>query len=71
MQRRDFIAGVGAAAAVSDFSTIGASAQQPGRQRRVGILMNYDATDARAQSNVKAFTESLAKAGCGYRTSPH
>jgi len=66
MRRRDFIVGLGggAAAAAPVLWPLAARAQQQaGRMRRVGVLMNGSASDATLQNYVKAFTESLAKAG--------
>ena len=63
MRRREFIAGLGSAAAAPTLWPVAAHAQQPGRIRRVGVLMNGAATEARPQALVKAFAESLSKAG--------
>jgi putative tryptophan/tyrosine transport system substrate-binding protein len=59
MQRREFIAVLGSAAAWP----LTARPQQVGRMRRVGILMDGTATSAVQQSLVKAFTEALARQG--------
>src|ERR1700694_2081467 len=45
MRRRDFIAGLGGAAALSVHWPISASAQQPGRPRRIAILMGVKEGD--------------------------
>jgi len=59
MRRRDFIAGLGGAASWP----VVVRAQRTDRVRRVGVLMNGAATEARAQAYVGAFTEALSKAG--------
>jgi putative ABC transport system substrate-binding protein len=58
MKRREFIAGLGAAA-----WPMVARAQQGERMRRVGVLINGTATDGPRQTYVKAFTETLRDAG--------
>jgi putative ABC transport system substrate-binding protein len=55
MRRRDFIAGLGSAAAWP----LAARAQQGERVRRIGMLMPYDPVPARAS----AFTQALADLG--------
>jgi putative tryptophan/tyrosine transport system substrate-binding protein len=57
MRRREFIAGLGGAAAWP----LAARAQQPDRIRRVGILTGASGGDA--QYRVKAFLEALAQLG--------
>jgi len=59
VKRRTFIAGLGGAAAWP----LAVHAQQAGRMRRVGVLMNGTATDALAQLQMKIFTEALRMAG--------
>jgi putative tryptophan/tyrosine transport system substrate-binding protein len=65
MRRRDFIIG-GTAASWS----LATHAQQPGRLRRIGVLMGYAESDSDAQSWYAAFREGLQKLGWkeGYNT---
>src|SRR6516225_96533 len=58
MKRREFIAGLGAAA-----WPMVARAQQGERMRRVGVLINGTATDGPRETYVNAFTEALRDAG--------
>ena len=59
MRRRDFIAGLGSAAAW----TLAVRAQQGERVRRIGVLMVGDEHDLRAKRRVSAFTQGLADLG--------
>src|SRR5215471_16526660 len=59
LRRREFIAGLGGAAAWS----IGARAQQLRRIRRIGVLMPGDQNDPVAKTIVSAFTQALADLG--------
>jgi putative ABC transport system substrate-binding protein len=58
MKRREFIAGLGAAA-----WPLATRAQQNGRVRRIGVLMAYDENDPALKINVSAFTQALADLG--------
>jgi putative tryptophan/tyrosine transport system substrate-binding protein len=58
MRRREFIAGLGAAA-----WPVVVRAQQPNRVRRVGVLMPYYENDPVAKPQFSAFTEALAELG--------
>jgi putative ABC transport system substrate-binding protein len=59
MKRRQFIAGLGSAAAWPAV----AYAQQPDRMRRIGVLMAGDENDPRSKRRVSAFTQGLADLG--------
>jgi putative tryptophan/tyrosine transport system substrate-binding protein len=59
MRRREFIAGLGCAAAWP----LPARAQQGDRMRRVGVLMGYGEGDAEGKTLLSAFLQGLAKAG--------
>jgi putative ABC transport system substrate-binding protein len=59
MQRREFIAALGSAAAWP----LAAHAQQPARMRLVGVLMGYAESDQAAQSWLAAFRDALTKLG--------
>jgi hypothetical protein len=58
MRRRDFIAGLGAAA-----WPLAARAQQPDKLRRVGVLMGFSEQDSEARRWVAAFEGKLAELG--------
>src|SRR6187455_2145425 len=60
MRRRDFIGGLGGAAATWPLA---ARAQQGERARRIGVLVASPANDAEWQARVAAFKEGLAQLG--------
>jgi putative ABC transport system substrate-binding protein len=59
MIRREFIAGLGSAAAWS----MVARAQQPERMRRIGVFMNFASDDPEGQARVGAFLQGLQETG--------
>src|SRR6516164_4148646 len=59
MRRRNFIAGLGSAAAWP----VVARAQQPDRMRRIGVLMAYDESDPEAKAHLSAFMQGLVELG--------
>ena len=64
MRRREFITLLGGAAVAQTTPWRGiASAQQPARTRRVGVLMNIGADDPDAHDNIAAFRQSLGQRG--------
>jgi len=59
MLRREFIAGLGSAAAWP----VMARGQPPDRVRRIGALMAYDENDTEAKAYLSGFTQGLAQLG--------
>jgi putative tryptophan/tyrosine transport system substrate-binding protein len=61
MQRREFVALICCAVALS--SPLPVRAQRPQRTRRIGVLMGYDESDSEAQAQIAAFRGGLQKLG--------
>src|SRR5437763_14847534 len=59
LRRRQFIAGIGALAAWPMI----ARAQQPGRLRRIGVLMSWEQSDPEIKTFLSAFMQGLAELG--------
>ena len=60
MKRREFIAGLAAAAAAW---SVTARAEQPDRMRKVGVLMGAVANSAHGQACIAAFQQGLQQLG--------
>jgi putative tryptophan/tyrosine transport system substrate-binding protein len=58
MKRREFIAGLGAAAC-----PLAARAQQAERARRIGVLMGWDENDPQAKAGLSEFAQGLSELG--------
>jgi putative ABC transport system substrate-binding protein len=65
MRRRDFISLLGGAAAAWPWAAwpLAASAQQPERMRRIGVLMSLAENDPEGQARIGALREGVALAG--------
>jgi putative tryptophan/tyrosine transport system substrate-binding protein len=59
MRRREFIAGLGSAAAWPAV----ARAQQPDKVRRIGVIMGFSVQNSEAKRRVVAFERKLAELG--------
>ena len=59
MKRRQFIAGLGGAAALP----LVARAQQPAPMRRIGVLMGRDENDPEVKTIIFVFTQALGELG--------
>jgi putative ABC transport system substrate-binding protein len=60
MQRREFIAGLGSAAA---WPVVARAQQQSGRVRQVGVLMGWNENDPEVQGWLSRFTQGLSELG--------
>ena len=60
MRRRQFIAGIGSAAA---WPVVARAQQQGERVRRIGVLMSQAADNPQAQARIAAFRQALQQLG--------
>src|SRR5262249_54004275 len=65
MNRRAFMSGLGGAAASCVAWPVATSAQQAGRVRRIGVLMNVGESDPQGRARLDAFVERLKGLGWG------
>jgi len=63
MRRREFIAGLGGAAAWSAMWPLAVRAQQPDRMRRIGVLFGIDESDPQARAFLSGFTQRFSELG--------
>jgi putative ABC transport system substrate-binding protein len=63
MRRREFITVLAGAVALPLLCPRAAHAQQPGRMRRIGVLMGGDENDPEAKASLAGFTRGLAALG--------
>jgi putative ABC transport system substrate-binding protein len=63
MRRREFIAGLGSAAAAPSSWPLAAHGQQSERVRRIGLLTNTTESDQSGQTRIAAFRDGMAQLG--------
>jgi ABC-type uncharacterized transport system substrate-binding protein len=65
LKRREFMSLLGSAAAASSLSwpSLRAHAQEPGRMRRIGVLMNLSPGDQEVQARLAGFLQGLQERG--------